>query len=67
MPGRSVGNVSIDSSLTGSVVCKLRYKRLGQQASSFFLKLVLLVCVWLFEDVFSTDVFVTVLKRLSVQ
>ena len=66
MPGRSVGNVSIDSSLTGSVVCKLRYKRLGQQASSF-LQLVLLVCVWLFEDVFSTDVFVTVLKRLSVQ
>ena len=45
MPGRSVGNVSIDSSLTGSVVCKLRYKRLGQQASSFFTTCVVGLCV----------------------
>ena len=60
MQCRSLGN---GSSLAGSVVCiKDCVSRLVH-----FVTFVVLVCVWLFEDVFSTDVFVTVLKRLSVQ
>ena len=63
MQCRSLGNVSIGSSLAGSVVCiKDCVSRLVH-----FVTFVVLVCVWLFEDVFSADVFVTVLKKLPVQ